>query len=51
MKDTKGNYITTKMDMGIHGIGIESVQKAAEENGGYLECIEEENRFTAVLVL
>lgn len=51
MKDSKGNYITTKTDEGIHGIGIKSVQKAAEKNGGYLECIEEENRFTAVLVL
>lgn len=51
LKDTKGNYVTTKKEKGIHGIGIQSVQKAAEKNGGYLECVEEKNQFTAILVL
>ena len=52
MKDINGNYVTTKKDSGIHGIGIQSVQKAAEKNGGYLQCEEEEdNKFTAILVL
>lgn len=51
MRDAKGNYITTKKDAGIHGIGIQSVEKAAERNGGYLECLTEENQFTAILIL
>lgn len=46
-----GAYRTTKEEDGIHGIGIKSVEKAAEENGGYLECYTKENKFYSILVL
>ena len=42
---------STKEEAGIHGIGIKSVENAAEKYGGYLECFVEDNLFTAILVL
>lgn len=46
-------FVSTKTDEGIHGLGIRSVEKAAKQYGGYLECFvkEEEKEFQAILVL
>lgn len=44
-------FVSTKMDDGIHGIGIKNVEKIAEKYDGYLECFTENNLFTADLLL
>ena len=46
-----GEFLSTKKEEGIHGIGIKSVRKAAEKYGGYLECFAENQIFTSILVL
>lgn len=44
-------FKTTKIEKGIHGIGIKSVENTAEKYNGYLECFVDDLLFTAVLVL
>lgn len=44
-------FVSTKREEGLHGIGIKSVENMAEKYGGYLECLPEENSFTALLIL
>lgn len=47
----KTGFISTKEGRGQHGIGIRSVENTAKKYGGYLQCIVEEERFIAVLIL
>ncbi len=51
VRATKSGFKTTKKENGIHGIGLKSVESAAEKYQGYLECFVEDNLFTAILVL
>lgn len=51
IKEIKGKIISTKMEKGIHGIGLASVSKIAEQYNGYLEHYVEEEVFNAVIVL
>lgn len=51
IKRNEKGFASTKDEKGIHGIGIHSVEKTAEKNNGYLECIVEKNVFTAILIL
>lgn len=44
-------FESTKIEKGIHGIGIKSVENTAEKYNGYLECFVDDMLFTAVLVL
>lgn len=48
---TDSGFTSTKMERGIHGIGIKSVENTAEKYNGYLECFVDDMLFTAVLVL
>lgn len=43
--------ISTKTEVGIHGIGLTSVSKIAEQNNGYLEHYIVDEKFNAVIVL
>lgn len=42
---------TTKKEKGIHGIGVRSVNRLAEEYGGMLVCTPKGNLFEAILML
>ena len=44
-------FVTTKKEKGIHGIGIKSVNKMAEKYGGCLSCEIKENKFETLLLL
>lgn len=44
-------FISTKIEKGIHGLGISSVNKIAEKYGGFLSCKVSDNIFEAVLLL
>lgn len=47
----KTGFVSTKKEHGQHGIGIRSVENTAKKYGGYLQCIVEEERFIAILIL
>lgn len=51
LKKRNGKLLTTKKQDGIHGVGLISVEKAAEKYGGYVEYYVEDARFHTVLVL
>lgn len=51
IKEIKGKIVSTKKEKGIHGIGLASVSKIAEQYDGYLEHYVEEEVFNAVIVL
>lgn len=51
LKEVEGKLISTKKEAGIHGIGIASVSKIAEQYDGYLEHYVENDKFNAVVVL
>lgn len=46
-----GEFLTTKKEEGIHGIGIHSVNRIAEKYGGYLTCTVKETEFEALLLI
>lgn len=48
---TDSGFKTTKIENGIHGVGIKSVENTARKYNGYLECFVDDLLFTAVLVL
>ncbi len=50
IKNVSG-FGSTKVEKGIHGIGIKSVESTAGKYNGYLECFVDDMIFTAVLVL
>lgn len=47
----KADFVSTKKEKGIHGIGIKSVRKTAEKYGGYLQCLFGDDVFSAILIL
>lgn len=47
----KTGFISTKKGREIHGIGIKSVEKTAKKYGGYLQCLTEKDKFSAILFL
>lgn len=46
-----GEFETTKNDDGIHGIGLQSINRTAEKYGGYLTCTAKDNVFESVLLI
>lgn len=51
LREVRGRLISTKKEAGIHGIGLLSVSKIAEEHNGYLEHYIIDEKFNAVVVL
>lgn len=51
LKRVQGQLVSTKKEKGIHGIGLTSIKKIAEQYNGYLEHYVEDKRFIAVIVL
>lgn len=47
----KAGFMSTKNDREMHGIGIKSVERAAKLYGGYLQCLIEQDKFSAILCL
>ncbi len=43
--------MSTKKESGIHGIGLSSVSKIAEQYEGYFEYFVEDKKFNAIIVL
>ena len=50
-KDKKGKFLTRKDDSKSHGIGLESVKRTVEKYNGEMLLSEENNRFTADILL
>lgn len=50
-KRHKSGFVSSKREKGLHGIGIKSVENTVKRYDGYLECLIDEERFTAILVL
>lgn len=50
-KRHKSGFISSKRDKGLHGIGIKSVENTVKKYNGYLQCLIDEEMFTAILVL
>lgn len=46
-----GEFLTTKKEKGMHGLGIHSVNRIAEQYGGYLTCTVKEKEFEALLLI
>lgn len=46
-----GEFITTKEDEGVHGIGLQSVNRIAEKYGGCLTCSVNGKEFESVLLI
>lgn len=46
-----GAFLTTKKEKGIHGMGIHSVNRIAEQYGGYLTCTVKEKEFEALFLI
>lgn len=44
-------FMTTKKDKEMHGIGVKSVKTTAQKYRGHLQCIIEDEKFTAILIL
>lgn len=51
LKENNGRLLSTKKETGIHGIGMISISKIAEQYSGYLEYYVENLKFNAILVL
>lgn len=51
LKEEYGRLLSTKKEIGIHGLGVISVSKIAEKYGGYFEYYVEDSKFNAILVL
>ncbi len=51
LKVINGKLLSTKKETGMHGIGMTSVSKIAEQYRGYLEHYVEDLKFNAILVL
>lgn len=47
----KSGFISSKRGKGLHGIGVKSVENTVKKYDGYLQCLVEEESFTAILVL
>lgn len=51
LKEARGKLISTKKEAGVHGIGLQSVSKIAEQYNGYLEYYTIDKKFNTVVVL
>lgn len=51
LQEKKGKLISTKKAAGLHGLGLSSVSKIAEQYNGYLEYYVLDGMFNAVVVL
>ncbi|MGC4020275.1 MAG: GHKL domain-containing protein [Muricomes sp.] len=51
LKMVNGKLVSTKVEAGIHGIGLTSVSKIAEQYEGYLEYYIVDEKFNAVIVV
>ena len=53
IRDESGGFLSTQEDEGVHGIGIQNVERLAEKYGGYLNCEakEETKEFEVVLLI
>jgi len=51
MKEEAGEFISTKREQGVHGLGIKSVRNLANLNGGYLTSKVENGYFVSTLVI
>ena len=47
----KFGFVSTKKNKELHGIGLKSVGRTAKKYKGYLQCLTEDDRFTAILIL
>lgn len=47
----KTGFISTKREKGRHGIGIKSVENVIKKYEGYLQCLVEEECFSAILII
>lgn len=47
----KSGFISSKREKGLHGIGVKSVENTVKKYEGYLQCLIDEETFTAILVL
>ena len=51
LRTLDGKLISTKKESGIHGIGIKSILRTAEQYGGFFSHYVENKKFNAVLIL
>lgn len=51
LRITEGRLMSTKTDAGIHGVGIDSVNRTLKRYGGYMEYYSDGGRFTVVITL
>lgn len=47
----KNGFISSKRGNGLHGIGIKSVENTIKRYHGYLQCLVEDETFSAILIL
>ena len=47
----KSGFISSKKEKELHGIGVKSVENTIEKYNGYLQCMVEDEIFTAILIL
>lgn len=51
IKEDKGTLLSTKKESGVHGIGLKSVSRIAEQYGGYFEYYYDDYKFNSVIIL
>lgn len=51
IKVESGEFVSTKSEKGVHGLGIKSVKNMANQNGGHLVSKIEESYFVSILVI
>lgn len=51
LKEDRGEFVSTKKEKGVHGLGIKSVRNMANLNGGYLTSKVEGDCFVSTLVI
>lgn len=51
LRRNEEEFLTTKEDNGIHGIGLKSVKSTVEKYDGYLNCFIKDKEFQAVVLL
>lgn len=50
-KKVQERYLTTKSDHNLHGLGLDSVKRIVEKNGGFLEISDENQIFQVNVTL
>lgn len=49
--EENGNFITSKKETGLHGIGLKNVKQIVEKYGGYIEVTHDELSFTVIVMI